>query len=233
MWALYSLPFVSENTWCSHFFCAVSVLGLLLFLSQALAAELEGWAIEGSKWKKRYKTEKGTYMEMHLGEVGGVGSNLETCRIWKDRKMEDISGWRAEWGLGRRLSWKMPTMQAWGREFGHQNPHFWKLQVWWCFLVISVLEPELGRTQGLAWQVSTGCLVSSRPVVLWAPGMSCGMCVPTDTHLHTMYTHSHNRKDQTLSLSFVPTFSPELEPPVFVPYCQDGRRMGGPCSENL
>lgn len=38
-------------------------------------------------------------MEMNLGEVGGVG-------VWKDRKMEDISGWRAEWGLGRMPSWE-------------------------------------------------------------------------------------------------------------------------------
>lgn len=51
-------------------------------------------------------------MEMHLGEEGGVGSDLKTHSIWKDRKTEDISGWRAEWGLGRRLRWEMPATQA-------------------------------------------------------------------------------------------------------------------------
>lgn len=85
-------------------------------------------------------------MEMHLGEEGGVGSDLKTRRIWKDRKMEDISGWRAEWGLGRRLSWEVPATQAGGREFGHQNPYFLKTQVSWSFFITSVLEPELGRT---------------------------------------------------------------------------------------
>lgn len=65
-------------------------------------------------------------MEMHLGEEGGVGSDLKTRRTWKDRKMEDISGWRAERGLGRRLSWEVPATQAGGREFGHQNPYFLK-----------------------------------------------------------------------------------------------------------
>lgn len=51
-------------------------------------------------------------MEMHLGEEEGVGSDLKTRSIWKDRKMEDISGWRAEWGLGRRISREVPATQA-------------------------------------------------------------------------------------------------------------------------
>lgn len=72
-------------------------------------------------------------------------------------------------------------------------------------------------------------------VVLWALGMSCGMCVPTniDIHLHTMHTNTIETIEPQSPLFPKSLLGWILDPPVFVPYCQDGRRMGGSCSENL
>lgn len=39
-------------------------------------------------------------MEMHLGEEGGVGSDLKTRSIWKDRKTEDIQAGEQNGGWG-------------------------------------------------------------------------------------------------------------------------------------